>query len=384
MNNVSVQAEKDIEQLSTEIYGLADQEFNLNSPKQLKEVLFDHLKLFPVGNKKTKTGISTAAGELEKMYDQHPIIPLMLRYRELAKVQSTYLQALPLLVNRNTGRIHTSFNQTVAATGRLSSTEPNLQNIPARVSGYGSEVRKAFIASPGNCFLSLDYSQIELRIVAHLAQDKTMMEVFKQGNDIHTSTAKALFGVTEQQITPDMRRDAKAVNFGILYGLSSFGLSENLGTISRIEAKNFIDTYFTTYPGVKKYIETVKQAVNKDALVVNQIGRIRKFPEIKSSQFFIRAAAERGAMNFPIQSLQADIIKIAMNNISKDILQNNNSDIKMILQVHDELVFEVRADAVEFWVKKIKPIMEQALPLSVPIIVDAKSGPNWGELKPLL
>ncbi len=247
----------------------------------------------------------------------------------------------------------------------------------------GSKVRQAFVAEKGYKLLSIDYSQIELRIVAHLAKDKTMLEVFKNNEDIHSKTAMEIFGVTADKLTADMRRDAKTINFGILYGLSSFGLSARIGEVNRAEAKEFIQKYFAAYPAVEQYIEQIKLQVNEEAFVCNQLGRMRKFPEIKSSQFFIRAAAERAAVNFPIQSLAADVIKVAMINIHKLLSESANKQIRMLLQVHDELVFEVEEDKVEQWAKKLIPLMEDSIKLSVPIKVEAKVGDNWGEMKKL-
>ena len=384
LNKLSGEAGISIKQLEEDIYKLTGEEFNIGSPKQLKEVLFEKMKLDSFGNKKTKTGLSTAAGELEKMRGQHPVIEKLLEFRELAKLQSTYLLTLPELVNKKTKRLHTSYNQTIAATGRLSSIDPNLQNIPVRGAGLGSQVRKAFVAEKGYKLLSLDYSQIELRIVAYLAKDKKMQEVFKRGEDIHSKTAMEIFGVTQDKVTGDMRRDAKTINFGILYGVSSFGLSSRIAEMSRQDAKEYIEKYFQAFPSVGEYIEQVKLQVNEEAFVRNELGRMRKFPEIKSSQFFIRAAAERAAINFPIQSLAADVIKIAMINIFKILEQGDNKiqdECKMLLQVHDELVFEVQEDKVEFWAKKLKLIMENALELSVPILVEGKVGNNWGEME---
>jgi DNA polymerase-1 len=388
LNRLSAEAEIDIKDLESNIYKLTETEFNINSPKQMKEVLFDKMKLQPIANKKNKSGLSTAAGELEKMLDQHPVIKIIMEYRELSKLQSTYLLALPEMINKKTGRIHTSYNQTIAATGRLSSTDPNLQNIPIKGDGVGSKVRQAFVAEKGYKLLSIDYSQIELRIVAHLAQDKKMSEVFKRGEDIHSKTAMEIFGVAEEALTKDMRRDAKTINFGILYGLSSFGLSSRIGEVSWAEAKDFIKKYFAAYPAVEAYIEQVKLQVREAGFVKNELGRVRKFPEIKSSQFFIRAAAERAAVNFPIQSLAADVIKVAMINIWQEIRNQKPAspnqggpEIKMLLQVHDELVFEVLEDKVDFWIKKLTPLMENAIKLSVPVKVDAKVGDNWGEMK---
>lgn len=380
LNDLSAKAEKQLQVLEKEIYKLAGEEFNIGSPKQLSDILYVKLNL--TSGKRNKTGLSTAAGELEKLLGEHPIIEKIMSYRELSKLQSTYLQALPLVVNKRTGRVHTSYNQTIAATGRLSSIDPNLQNIPIRGTGMGAEIRKAFIAEKGNKLVSIDYSQMELRIIAHLSQDENMMRVFTNNEDIHTNTASAIFDVLPGEVTPDMRRDAKTINFGILYGLSSFGLASRIGEVSRSSAKEFIDKYFEEYPDVKAYIEDVKVEVNKNAYVKNQLGRIRKFPEVRSSQFFIRAAAERAAINFPIQSLQADVIKIAMINIFKEIA-GKDEEIKMIMQVHDELVFEIKTDKVDYWVKKIKPLMEDAIKLSVPVVAEAKAGDNWSEMKKL-
>ncbi len=380
LNRLSGEVEISLKDLEQEIYKLTGQTFNINSPKQLKEVLFDKLQINTFGVKKIKTGLSTAAGELEKLVGQHPVIPKLLEFRELSKLQSTYLLTLPLLVNKKTGRLHTSYNQTIAATGRLSSIDPNLQNIPVRGEGVGSEVRKAFVAADGYKLLSLDYSQIELRIVAHLSGDKKMQEVFKSGEDIHTKTAMEIFGVEADKVTKDMRRDAKTINFGILYGVSSFGLSSRIQEMSIGGAKDFIKKYFAAFPKVEEYLEQIKLQVREAGFVRNEIGRIRKFPEIKSSQFFIRAAAERAAINFPIQSLAADVIKVAMINLYPEI-KDIKSEIKLLLQVHDELVFEVKEDKVDYWAKKIKPIMENAISLSIPINTEAKAGDNWGEME---
>lgn len=381
LNRLAGEAEIDIKDLEKKIHKLAGREFNIASPKQLKEVLFDEMKLEATNNKRTKTGVSTSADNLEKMLGQHDIIPKILEYREVTKLYSTYLTTLPEMVNKKTGRLHTSYNQTIAATGRLSSVDPNLQNIPVRGEGLGSQVRKAFVAEKGYKLLSLDYSQIELRIVAHLAKDKKMMEVFKNNEDIHSKTAMEIFGVTSEQLTKDMRRDAKTINFGILYGVSSFGLSARVGEMTMGDAKQYIRKYFEAYPQVEQYIEQIKLQVNQEGFVRNELGRMRKFPEIKSGQFFIRAAAERAAVNFPIQSLAADVIKVAMINVQKEIEKFGNLEIKMLLQVHDELVFEVKEDKVEEWAKKLIPLMEQAISLSVPIKVEGKVGDNWGEME---
>jgi DNA polymerase I len=380
LGKLSKQAGEELLKLEQEIYKQAGEEFNINSPKQLQEILYNKLEL--TSGKKNKTGLSTAAGQLEKMRLEHPIVDMILQYRELSKLKSTYLDSLPELINKQTGRIHTNYNQTIAATGRLSSTDPNLQNIPIRGEGLGSEVRKAFVAKKGFKLVSLDYSQIELRIVAHLAQDKNMMTVFNNNQDIHTNTAMGVFDVTADGVTPDMRRDAKVINFGILYGLSSFGLTARISEVSQGAAKDFIDKYFATYPEVQAFLEKTKMQVREDGYVVSEVGRVRKFPEAKSSQYFIRQAAERAAVNFPIQSLSADIIKKAMIEID-ELIKDKSEEICMLLQVHDELVFEIREDVVEKWVKKLKPIMENAIKLTVPVIVEAKAGDSWGDMEKL-
>lgn len=391
LNKLSQDAEKSIYALTKEIHQLAEEEFNINSPAQLREVLFTKLGLKAEFAKRTKTGLSTAAGELEKLLGQHPIVEKIMLYRELAKLQNTYLLALPEMVNASTQRIHTSYNQTIAATGRLSSVDPNLQNIPVKGEGMGSEIRKAFVAQTGYKLLSLDYSQIELRVVAHVAQDKEMLRTFNANEDIHTKTAVGIFGVVPEEVTKDMRRHAKTINFGILYGLSAFGLSYRIQELGQVDAKDYIKKYFETYPGVKAYIDAVKKEVNAQGYVKNELGRTRKFPEIKSSQFFIRQAAERAAMNFPIQSLAADVIKTAMINIHKELFSSSppilggarggtDSDCRMLLQVHDELVFEIKEDKVEHYIQIIKPLMEHAIKLSVPVTVEAKVGDNWGEM----
>ncbi len=378
LKKLSYQAAEEIKELETDIYKLAGGEFNIGSPKQLQEILFVKLNL--TSGKRNKTGLSTAAGVLEQLRGEHEIIDKILSYRELTKLQSTYLQALPLMVNARDGRIHTNYNQTIAATGRLSSIDPNLQNIPVRGTGIGSEVRKAFIAESGYKLLSVDYSQMELRIIAHLSQDENMMRVFQNNEDIHTNTAAAIFDVLPGEVTPDQRRDAKTINFGILYGLSSFGLASRIGAVSRSDAKEFIDKYFEEYSGVQMYLENIKAEVNEKGYIRHELGRIRKFPEIRSSQFFVRAGAERAAINFPIQGLQADVLKIAMINIFKE-LAGNQDEIRMLLQVHDELVFEVKEDKIEKWLNIIRPLMENSHKLSVPVVAEAKVGDNWGNME---
>ncbi len=380
------EVQKELNSLEKQIYKLAGQEFNINSPTQMKVVLFENLKILENGDpmflKKTKSGYSTAASELEKMRGLHPIVDEIMRYRELAKLQSTYITTLPLEISKVDGRIHTSYSQTIAATGRLSSNNPNLQNIPVGSSGVASEIRKGFIAKPGYKLLSIDYSQIELRVVAHLSGDKVMSQIFKDNQDIHSATAMQLFGITDPtKITKEMRRDAKTINFGVLYGVSSFGLSERVD-MTRAEAAEFIKKYYEVFSGVDKFLKDVIANAKKTGYTINELGRKRYFPEINSSQFMVRAGAERAAINMPIQSLAADIIKLAMINLVKEI-DIQSEDIKLLLQVHDELVFEVKEDLVSKYAEKIKAIMEAAYKLKVPLLAEAKAGDNWGEMKEL-
>ncbi len=366
--------------LEKKIHKLAGSEFNINSPKQLKEVLFDKLKLSPEGLRHTKSGVSTAASELEKMRGLHPVIDQLFEWRELSKLLSTYVQALPELVNTKTGRVHTSYNQTVAATGRLSSSDPNLQNIPIR-GEWGGRVRRAFVAEPGNKLVSADYSQIELRIAAHLAKDKKMVQVFKQGQDIHTSTAAFIFDVAPDQVSPDQRRSAKEVNFGILYGMGAWGLSERTG-LSRTEAQDFIDRYFKAYPKVAEWVEQTKAEAHSQGYVTTILGRRRNLPEVNSGMAQVRAAAERMAVNLPVQGTAADLMKMAMVSVAAK-LPSVSKQARMIMQVHDELVFEVPAAEVEQVARVVKHEMEQALELTVPIVVEVKVGDNWSEMEPL-
>jgi DNA polymerase-1 len=366
--------------LEKKIHKLAGTDFNVNSPKQLKEVLFDKLKLSPEGLRHTKSGVSTAASELEKMRGLHPIIEELFTFRELSKLLSTYVKALPELVNKNTGRVHTSYNQTVAATGRLSSSDPNLQNIPIR-GEWGSRMRRSFIAEPGYKLVSADYSQIELRVAAHLASDQKMVDVFKRGHDIHTSTAAFIFDVAPEQVTPDQRRSAKEVNFGVLYGMGAWGLSERTG-LSRTEAHDFIDRYFKAYPKVAEWIEQTKAMVRKQGYVTTLLGRRRNLPEVNSGVAQVRAAAERMAVNLPVQGTAADLMKMAMVNVAAK-LPEASSRARMIMQVHDELVFEVPEGEATKVGRLVKREMEQALKLSVPIVVEVKVGDNWNEMTPL-
>lgn len=365
-----------IQKITKQIHKLGG-EFNISSPKQLQEVLFEKLHIPAENLKKNKKsgGFSTAAGELEKMRGLHPIIDLIFEYRELTKLQSTYVEALPQLASAD-GRVHTTYSQTIAATGRLSSTNPNLQNIPIRTE-LGREVRKAFIADAGWKLLSVDYSQIELRIAASLSGDAEMLKIFKSGKDFHAATAARIFNCMESQVTPDQRRDAKTINFSVLYGVSAFGLSSR-SQMARAEAADFIKRYYQVFAGLKKYIDRQIEQAHSKGHTKNLLGRLRFYPDINSPIFAIRAAAERQAVNAPIQSLSADIIKMAMLEIDKKVTDN---DCKMLLQVHDELVFEIKADKIKQYAPKIKEIMESVFKLKVPIVAEVKAGDNWNEME---
>ena len=362
--------------LEKEIYEMAGGEFNINSPVQVGEVLFDRLHLDDKA-KKTKTGqYSTSEDVLEKLRHKHPIVDKILEYRGLKKLLSTYIDALPQLIHPKTGKIHTSYNQTNTATGRLSSSNPNLQNIPIR-DELGKEIRKAFIPEENSLFLSADYSQIELRVMAHLSNDQNMIEAFRNGLDIHAATAAKIYKVPLEQVTSEMRRQAKTANFGIIYGISAFGLAERLG-ISRTEAKTLIDEYFLAYPKIKTYIESAIKKAKENGYVETLLGRKRFLPDINSQNSVVRGFAERNAVNAPIQGSAADIIKIAMVNIQRK-LEKENLQAKMILQVHDELNFTVPVNELETVRKLVVYEMEHAFPLSVPLIVDCGVGNNWLE-----
>ncbi|WP_296970687.1 DNA polymerase I [Tepidanaerobacter sp. EBM-38] len=367
---------KKLAALTEEIYDLAGTEFNINSPKQLGEILFEKLSLPVI--KRTKTGYSTDAEVLEKLRPSHPIIEKILEYRFLMKMKSTYADGLSALVDKKTGRIYTSFNQTVTSTGRISSTEPNLQNIPVKTE-EGKHIRGVFTADgPGHILLSGDYSQIELRVLAHMSQDPGLIEAFVSGEDIHRRTASEVFGVAPEEVTPSLRDKAKAVNFGIIYGISDYGLAQNLG-ISNQEAKEYIDAYFARYPGVRDYIrETIKSAKTL-GYVTTLLNRRRYIPDINSRNYHLRSFAERTAVNTPIQGSAADIIKIAMVKVY-DNLRQNNLKAKILLQVHDELILDVPEEELIIVKGILKQHMENAIPLSVPLVVDFKQGFTWEEL----
>ncbi len=362
--------------LTKEIYNLAGSEFNINSTKQLGVVLFEDLGLKAI--KKTKTGYSTNAEVLEKLRDKHPIIELILEYRQLAKLKSTYCDGLMAVINPETGRIHSVFNQTVTVTGRISSTEPNMQNIPTRTE-LGSHIRKMFVAKPGCVLLDADYSQIELRVLAHIAKDEVMINAFKNNEDIHRVTASQVLGIAPEKVTKEQRSSAKAVNFGIVYGIGEYSLSQDL-KISVKQAKEYIESYLEKYSGVKKYMEDIKESARKNGYVTTLMNRIRYVPEISSSNFNTRAFGERVALNTPVQGTAADIIKLAMVKIYKR-LKDGGFKSKLILQVHDELIIETAIEEKEEVAKILREEMENAAKLSVPLLVDMSEGDNWYDAK---
>ncbi len=375
LGNISKEMEKRLFSITKDIYGMAGTEFNINSHQQLSHVLFERLRLPVV--KRTKTGISTDEAVLRKLQAQHRIIGLILEYRTLAKLKSTYVDTLPQLINKKTGKIHTSFNQTVTATGRLSSSNPNLQNIPIKTD-VGRRIRKAFIPlHKEDILISADYSQIELRILAHLSNDKNLINAFKKGYDIHTYTAQRIFGVKEKEVTKKMRAQAKTVNFGIIYGMSPYGLSRDLG-IDVSEAENFINNYFQRYAEVKKYLKHQIEYARSKGYVTTILNRRRYIPEINSKNVTVRQFSERTAVNTPIQGSAADLIKVAMLRIAKT-LDERKLKSTMILQVHDELLFEVKMNEAPIMREIIKREMEGVFKLKVPITVHIGEGKNWLE-----
>ena len=374
LNKLSIQYHLEIDKLRASIWGLAGEEFNISSPAQLQVVLFEKLKIDSQGLKKTKTGISTAASELEKLRGKHKIVDMMFEYRELTKLTSTYVDALPKLVKPNS-RIHTSYNQTIAQTGRLSSTNPNLQNIPTRTE-TGREIRKAFVASEGNILVSADYSQIELRLAAALANDEPMIKAFVEGADIHTLTSAEMFGIKPEEVTPEQRYAAKAINFGVLYGMNTHGLSVATG-FDYAQSKDFIDRYFELRKGVAQYIASVKKFAHDEGYTETIFGRRRPCPDVASSNFLVRSAAERAAVNMPLQGTAADMMKLAMISIHKKLPKNA----KLILQIHDELIVECPKDQEKAVIEIVSQEMIAVHKFAVPIEVGVKIGTSWGELK---
>ncbi|MFA5576190.1 MAG: DNA polymerase I [Tissierellaceae bacterium] len=376
LNRLGEEYDKEIEELTNEIYRLADMDFNINSPKQLGEVLFDKLSLPII--KKTKTGYSTDAEVLDKLKDMHPMVGKVLRYRQIVKLKSTYIDGLLALIKKDTNRIHSSFNQTITSTGRISSTEPNLQNIPVRTED-GRKIRRAFIAQDGYSLLDADYSQIELRILAHISKDPKLMDAFIHNEDIHRKTASEVFGVALEDVTSHMRSSAKAVNFGIIYGISDYGLSRDL-SITRKEAKEYIDKYLANYRLVKDYMENIVHLGKKEGYVETILHRRRYVPELQARNFNIKSFGERIAMNTPIQGSAADIIKMAMVRVFSE-LRKRGLKSRLILQIHDELIIEAPEDEIEEVKKLLRDIMENSIKLDIPLLVDLEVGASWYETK---
>jgi DNA polymerase-1 len=376
--HMSKDLERQLDRLVLDIHGLAGGTFNINSTQQLGDILFNRLRLPTI--RKTKTGFSTDVGVLEALHGQHPIIEKILEYRQLSKLKSTYIDALPTLIHPRTSRVHTSFNQTVAATGRLSSSDPNLQNIPIRTE-IGRAIRKAFTTgASGSLLMSADYSQIELRVMAHVSGDESLTAAFRNDEDIHATTAAKVFGVDQRDVTKEMRRKAKEVNFGIMYGIGPFGLANRL-EISQAEARDIIARYFERFPRVKQYINDTISRARTSGYVSTLLGRRRYLPDINSRNQAVRGNAERQAINMPIQGSSADMIKLAMIHLDREI-QARRLQSRMLLQVHDELVFEVpprEKTAVE---SLVVGAMQGAMTLSVPVKVDIGSGRNWLEAHP--
>jgi DNA polymerase-1 len=374
-----------LDEIQNEIFRIVGHEFNVNSTQQLSAVLFDELKLTPPDRtRKTSSGFySTAASVLEELQSQHEIATLVLEYREISKLKSTYADAFPQQVNPETGRVHTSYNQTGSVTGRLASSDPNLQNIPIRTE-LGREIRRAFVPKPDHLLLSTDYSQIELRIVAHIAEDKAMIEAFQNDQDIHSATAAAISGIPLEDVTPDMRRNAKAINFGLIYGMSPYGLTRTTD-LTLGEAENFVDAYFERFPGVKSYLDEVRERVTIDGYVSTLLGRRRYFPQLEQGSTVnetIRSRALREAINAPIQGTAADIIKLAMLELPEQ-LEKAGLKASMLLQVHDELVFECPSEELDQTAPLVEKVMQEAYKLDVPLKTDTKVGENWADMKPI-
>ena len=367
---------KRLNELENQAYDLAGESFNLSSPKQLQAILFDKLKL-PVLKKTPGGAASTDEETLTELAADYSLPKVIIEHRGLAKLKSTYTDKLPLMVNPQSGRLHTSYHQAITATGRLSSTDPNLQNIPVR-NEEGRRIRQAFIAAKGFKIVAADYSQIELRIMAHLSGDKGLLDAFAEGKDIHRATAAEVFGTTLDNVTNEQRRSAKAINFGLIYGMSAFGLSRQL-SISRADAQRYMDLYFERYPGVKTYMEQTRQYASEKGYVETLQGRRLYLPEIKSANTARRKGAERAAINAPMQGTAADIIKLAMINVHQWIQQQHKDNIRMIMQVHDELVFEIETTRVEQASEQIRQLMENCTKLTVPLKVDVGIGDNWDQ-----
>jgi DNA polymerase-1 len=384
LDQLSASMQARVDEIQAEIFSIIGHEFNVNSTQQLSTVLFEELKLIPPDRtRKTSSGhYSTAASVLEDIKSQHEIAALVLEYREIAKLKSTYADSFPQQVNPETGRVHTSYNQTGSVTGRLASSDPNLQNIPIRTE-LGREIRRAFVADPDHVLLSTDYSQIELRIVAHIAEDKAMIDAFNNDQDIHSATAAAISGTALDDVTPAMRRNAKAINFGLIYGMSPYGLTRTTD-LTLAEAENFVQAYFERFPGVKRYLEEVRERVSAEGYVSTLLGRRRYFPQLEEGSTVnetIRARALREAINAPIQGTAADIIKLAMLELPEKLKAAGLEGV-MLLQVHDELVFECPKSELQETAELVEKFMQSAYELEVPLKTDTKIGENWADMKP--
>ncbi|MEW5829224.1 MAG: DNA polymerase I, partial [Chloroflexota bacterium] len=379
--SMSVELQKRLAEIERQIFDSVGKVFNVNSTQQLSDVLFTRLKLVPPDRgRKTASGhYSTSADVLESLRGQHPVVDWVLEQRELAKLKSTYVDALPASVNPATGRVHTSYSQTGAVTGRLSSSNPNLQNIPIRTE-EGRRIRNGFIAGAGNVLLAVDYSQIELRIVAHMAGDEAMLAAFRQGQDIHATTAAAIYGVPLASVTKEMRRHAKAINFGLIYGMSAFGLTRST-ELTLAEAEDFVKAYFQQFPGIKRYLDGIRASAARDGYVETLLGRRRYFPMLKNpTNVNLKNREEREAINAPIQGTAADIMKIAMLKIPS-ALKNAGLAARMLLQVHDEIVLECPQAELETAARVVQQTMESAYPLSIPLSTEARWGGNWGDMQ---
>jgi DNA polymerase-1 len=370
-----------LSEIEKQVYDSVGYPFNLNSTQQLSKVLFNTLKLEPPDkNKKTASGhFSTSAAVLDELSGKHPVVDMLLEYRELSKLKSTYLDSLPLQIDPKTNRVHTSYSQTGTTTGRVASSNPNLQNIPTRTE-IGRQVRLGFVAAPGNVLLSVDYSQIELRIVAHMSGDESMLDAFRAGQDIHAATAAAIYGVPLDQVTKEQRRHAKAINFGLIYGMSAFGLSRSTD-LTLGEAENFVKDYFAHFPGVKSYLDGIRTLAARQGYVETMLGRRRYFPNLANpTNVAIKNREEREAINAPIQGTAADIMKLAMIGLPP-ALKKANLSAKMLLQVHDELVLEVPEAELKETARVVHREMENAYILSIPLLTEARSGVNWGSMQ---
>jgi DNA polymerase-1 len=381
LKKMSASLDEDLKKLELEIYQAVGYEFNLNSPKQLSQALFKTLGLIPPdrGGKTSSGYFSTAADVLESLRNQHPVPALVLEYREYTKLKSTYVDALQTQVNPRTKRVHTSYNQTGSVTGRIASTDPNLQNIPIRTE-LGRQVRKAFVAAPGCDLVAVDYSQIELRVAAHMSRDQAMLDAFREGKDIHTATAAAILDIPLDQVTSDQRRDAKAINFGLIYGMSPYGLTQTTD-LTLAEAETFVDTYFERFPGIKKYLDDIREQARTKGYVETLLGRKRYFPRLATaSNVNERRREEREAINAPIQGTAADIMKLAMIAVA-DALEDAGSKARILLQVHDELVLEAPQEDVEQTIKLVQSAMEDVYSLEIPLTTEAQYGKDWGSLQ---